>query len=111
MLKIILKRLKPQAEKIIAEEQAGFRAGRSTTEQIFNLRILCEKYFQHQQDLNHVFIDFKEAFDRVWHAVLWAAIKKYNIGANLIPVIKNLDDKANRAVFFNSSVGVSKLVF
>ena len=32
MLKIILNRLKPQAEKIIAEEQAGFRAGRSTTE-------------------------------------------------------------------------------
>ena len=41
MPKIILNRLKPQAEKIIAEEQAGFRAGRSTTEQIFNLRILC----------------------------------------------------------------------
>ena len=40
MLKIILNRLKPQAEKIITEEQAGFRAGRSTTEQIFNLRIL-----------------------------------------------------------------------
>ena len=37
MLKVILNRLKPQAEKIIAEEQAGFRAGRSTTEQIFNL--------------------------------------------------------------------------
>ena len=37
ILKIILNRLKPQAEKIIAEEQAGFRAGRSTTEQIFNL--------------------------------------------------------------------------
>ena len=34
MLKIILNRLKPQAEKIIAEEQAGFIAGRSTTEQI-----------------------------------------------------------------------------
>ena len=47
MLKIILNRLEPQAEKIIAEEQAGFRAGRSTTEQIFSLRILCEKYFQH----------------------------------------------------------------
>ena len=68
MLKVILNKLKPQAEKIIAEEQAGFRAGRSTTEQIFNLRILCEKYFQHQQDLYHVFIDFKKAFDRVWHA-------------------------------------------
>ena len=64
MLKIILNRLKPQAEKIIAEEQAGCRAGRRTTEQIVNLRILCEKYLQHQQDLNHVFIDFKKAFDR-----------------------------------------------
>ena len=61
MLKVILNRLKPQAEEIIAEEQAGFRAGRSTTEQIFNLRILCEKYLQHQQNLYHVFTDFKQA--------------------------------------------------
>ena len=68
MLKIILNRLKPHAETIIAEEQAGFRAGRSTTEQILNLRILCEKYLQHQQDLCHVFIDFRKAFDRVLHA-------------------------------------------
>ena len=83
MLKIILNRLKPQAEKIIAEEQAGFRAGRSTTELIFNLRILCEKYLQHQQDLYHVFIDFKKTFD-MQHAALWATMKKYNISTNLI---------------------------
>ena len=41
-----------------------------STEQNFNLRILCEKYLQHQQDLYHVFIDFKKAFDRVCHAAL-----------------------------------------
>ena len=58
MLKIILNRSKPQAE-IIAEEHAGFRAGWSTIEQIFSLRIFCEKYIQHQQDLSYVFIDFK----------------------------------------------------
>ena len=57
--------------------EAGFRAGRNTTEQIFNLSILCEKYLQHQQDLYHVFIDFKKAFDRVWHAALRATMKKY----------------------------------
>ena len=68
MLKIILKRSKPQEENIIAEEQVGFRGGRSTAEQIFNLQILCEKYLQHQHDLYHVFIDFKKAFNRVWHA-------------------------------------------
>ena len=70
MLKIILNILKPQMKKTLAEDQAGFRAGRNTTEQIFNLRILYEKYLQHQQDLYHVFIDFKKAFNRVWHSAL-----------------------------------------
>ena len=105
MLKIILNRLKPQAEKLIAEEKAGFRAGRITTEQIFKLRILCEKYLQHQQDLYHVFIDFKEAFDRAWHAPLRETMKKYNISTNLILVIKNLCDKATGAVLFNNGIG------
>ena len=50
-----------QIEATSEEEQAGFRAGRSTTEQIFNLRNHCEKYLQHQQDTYHVFIDFKKA--------------------------------------------------
>ena len=65
MLKINLNRLKPQAEKILAGEQASFKTGRSTTEQIFNLRILRKKYLQHQQDLYHVLVDFKKAFDRL----------------------------------------------
>ena len=42
MLKVILNRLKPQAVEIIAEEQAGFRAGRSTTEQILTLESCVE---------------------------------------------------------------------
>ena len=94
MLKIIQNRLQPQAEKIIAEEQAGFRTERSTTEQIFNLRILGEKYLQHQQNLYHVSIDFKKAFDRVWHEALWATMRKYNINASIIQAIENLYDKA-----------------
>ena len=49
--------------------------------------------------------DFKKAFDRVWHATLWATMKKYNISTNLIQVIKNLYNKAISAVIFNSSKG------
>ena len=97
--------MKPQAEKIIAEEQAGFRTGHSTTEQIFNLRILCERYLQHQQDLYHVFVDFKKAFDRVWHAALWATMRYYNINANLITVIEHLYNKATSAVYLNNNIG------
>ena len=91
--------------QIVTILMTGFRAGRSTTEQIFNQRILCEKYLQHQQDLYHVFIDFKKAFERIWHAALWATMKKYNISTNLIQVIKNLYNKATSAVLFSSSIG------
>ena len=105
MLKILLNSLTPQAETIIAEEQAGFRPGRSSTEQIFSLRILCERYLQHQQDLFHVFVDFKKAFDRVWHAALWSTMKLYNINANLIKVIERLYSKTTSAVYYNGSVG------
>ena len=34
-----------QAEETIAEEHTGLNARKSTTEQIFNLRILCEQDF------------------------------------------------------------------
>ena len=88
VLKIILNRLQPQAEEIIAEEQAGFRVGRSTTEQLFNLRMLGENYLQHQQNLYHGFIDFKKAFDRVWHEALWATMRKYNINPSIIRAIE-----------------------
>ena len=74
---------------------------------MFNITVILQyqKYPSHQQDLNHVFIDFKKAFNRVWHAALWATMKKYNNSANLIQVIKNLYDKATSTVLFKSSIG------
>ena len=44
------------------------------------------------------------AFEGVWHAYLWATMKKYNISANLIRVIKHLYNKATSAVIFKSSI-------
>ena len=105
MLKIILNRLQPQVEEIIAEAKAGFKAERSTTEQIFNLRNLGEKYLQHQQNLYHVFIVFKKAFDRVWHEAFRETMRNNNINASIIRAIENLYDKAESAVLFNGSTG------
>ena len=49
--------------------------------------------------------DFKKAFDRVWHAALWATMRKYNISANLVRTIEQLYDKATSAVQMNGSIG------
>ncbi|XP_063600314.1 uncharacterized protein LOC134776495 [Penaeus indicus] len=107
MLRIILNRLRPQTEAIIGEEQAEFRAGRSTTEQIFKLRILCENYLQHQQELYHISLDFKKAFDRVWRAVVWATMNYYNINPNIIRIIQN-QYKTSSVVYLNGDIEDSK---
>ena len=90
MLRIILNRLQPKVEEILSEEQAGFRRGRSTTEQIFNIRVIIEKYLHHKLKIFSCFIDFKKAFDRVWHEALWASMHHYQMPKDLIEVISKL---------------------
>ena len=105
LLRVILNRLKQQAKEIIAEEQAGFVKGRSTVEQIFNLRSIIEKYQEHQLELYHVFIDFKKAFDRVWHEALWATMNQYNINKTLISLIEELYNQATSSVYLEGDFG------
>ena len=105
MLIIFQNRLKQHVEENIKEEQADFRAGRSTTEQTFNPRILCEKYLQNQHSIYHVFVDFKRAFDRVWHAALWATMRLYNINDSLSRTIECLYNKSTSAVYQDNSIG------
>ena len=76
-----------QAKELLAEEQADFRPGRSTVKQIFNSRVIKEKHPQHLRDLIHIFIDFKKAFDRVWHAGLWQALRSFNIDEGPVQAI------------------------
>ena len=85
-----------------AEEQAGFRPGRSTVEQIFNCRIMMEKHLQHQKVLFNNFIDFKKAFDRVWHDGLWHALRSFGIEEGLVQIMKSLYSSASSAVLLNN---------
>ena len=67
-------------------------------------RISLSVSLEHQQDLYHVLIDFKKAFDRVWHKALWSTMRLCNIN-NLIQVIENLYNKATSAVYLNGDIG------
>ena len=80
---------------------------RSTTEQIFNLRLSVEKPLQHhRKELYHNFIDFNKAFDRVRHEGLWRFLKEYNIDNRLIEVIKSLYDEPTSDVLLNGNAEV-----
>ena len=45
LLKVLLNRLQPQVEETFTQEQAGFRAGRRTIEQIFNLQFFLNNTY------------------------------------------------------------------
>ena len=49
----------------IDDMQFGFMAGRSTTDAIFIVRQLQEKYLARNKELWMAFVDLKKAFDRV----------------------------------------------
>jgi hypothetical protein len=48
LIVIIRRRLKPNIEKQMSEEQAGFRPSRGKIKQIFSLRLLAEKHTELQ---------------------------------------------------------------
>ena len=50
-------------------------------------------------------MDVKKAFDRVWHAALWATMKLHNINDNLIRTIEYLYNKAASAVYHDNNIG------
>ena len=61
--RIVDKRVRGEVE--VAEEQFGFMPGRGTTNAIFFLRQMAEKYREKGRDLHMVFIDLEKAYDRI----------------------------------------------
>lgn len=62
---IILARLLPYASRAIGPYQCGFRRGKSTVNQIFSLRTILERGYEHQLKTHHLFIDFRAAYDSI----------------------------------------------
>ena len=90
LLRIIVNQRRPQAEEIIAEEQAGFRKRRNTVAQIFNLTLLTEQFRNAQKPIFYKSIDYKKAFDRVWQGGMCAILKKFNISQRIVNAIEAL---------------------
>ena len=94
-----------KAEELLAEEQARLRPGQSSVEQIFSSRVIIEKHIQYQCDLFRNFIDFKRAFDRVWHAGLWQVLRSFNIEEGLVQAIQTVYENSSSAALLNSQLG------
>ena len=90
ILRIIQKRLEVFLIPELPIEQAGFRRGRGTRDHISNLRWMMDKAREHQRDLYTCFIDYKKAFDRVDHEILWVVLRDMGVPVHLIVLLRRL---------------------
>ena len=86
--KVLYNRLQPHAKAVLGEYQCGFRRDRSTSDQIFNLRLILHRDKEFKVDTHHLFIDFKQAYDRTKRKELFVAIKELGFETKLIRLVK-----------------------
>ena len=75
---------------MITEEQAGFRRGYSTLDNIFTLHGIVERYLGSKKKVYAAFIDFCKAFDSISRDSLFAILEKNGLNGKMLKVLKSV---------------------
>ncbi len=91
---------KIEEDKKLEDSQAAYRSDHSTVDQLFIFKCLLNKYTKlHNRTLFTCFVDFKKAFDSIWHTgLLFKLLEYYNIGGKFYGVIKSMYRNAKSCV-------------
>ena len=89
---------KIEQEAVDAEEQNGFRAGRSCTDGVFCIRQVITKRLAHNQDTHLVFIDLAKAYDSIPLCKLWQTMESQGISTTYIRAVRQLYDNMTSAI-------------
>ena len=113
--KILLNRIRPLVDPLLRNNQAGFRQGRSCSQQIHILRRIMEGFKEYQLPLTVTFVDFKKAFDSINRSAMFSILPHYGIPGTLVSAIQVLYNNSSSAVMVDGSIsetfGVKQLVF
>jgi hypothetical protein len=79
-----------EEKKLLSDFQAGFRRKRSTIEQATFLSQCIKDGFHEKQSTLAVFVDFKNAYDKVWRRKLIEKLINLGIGGNMLNWLKSM---------------------
>ena len=91
-MKVVEKIFERRLQKVVKvdEMQIGFMPGRGTTDAIFIMRQLLEKYEMVGRDLYMVFVDLEKAFDCVPREVIWWSLRRKGVLKRKIKAIMEM---------------------
>ena len=90
---------------IINKNQIGFKNNHRTSDHLLTLKAVVNKYVtQGKNKLFTCFVDFKKAFDSVWHQGMFHKLNKIGINGKLLDLIKNIYSKTKCAVKVNNNI-------
>ena len=102
--RIIEARLRDRVE--ISKQQYGFMLGKGTTDAMFALGILIEKYRKGQRELHCVFVDLEIAYNRVPREELWYCMRKSGIVKKYVQLVQDMYKGSKTVV--RCAVGTTK---
>jgi len=77
MGRVIITRIREGINQLLKDEQARYKSGRSTAEQIFVLQNIIEQVIEWNACLYVYFLDFEKAFDSVHRETLWCLKSRF----------------------------------
>ena len=93
-----------ESEHLINNLQSGFRKNRCTTDHILRLQDEINKNIRFKGYTVAVFIDFKSAFDMLWHKGLLIKLSKCGVKGNMFKFIENFLTNRSIQVRINQTV-------
>ena len=89
-----------KAHNIINPAQIGFIDKHRTSDHLFTLKTLINKhvYNNTKGKIYACFVDFRKAFDSVWHEGLFYKLENLNIHGNFLNIVKNIYSQTVSAV-------------
>ena len=73
----------------ICAQQFGFMSRKSTTDAIFALRVLMEKYREGKKSCT-VCVDLEKAYDRVLREELWYCMRKSGVTEKYVRLVQDM---------------------
>ena len=104
---IIANRISVWAENygLLRESQNGFRRGRGCTDGLYILSsVIGVQLNKYRGKLFAFFVDFRQAFDRICHNLLWKKLLAFGLSSKIVLLLSDFYSKAMASIDINGEL-------